>query len=174
MFDVHLLNVMLDLKFKIDLSELERLMRKYPQISKDVRVEKLTEAVMLLEREVKKNTPHGAGPIHLRDSIHGKVRVAGKKVIGVVGTPMEHGEPVESGTKPHFPPTGPIQHWVERKLGIHGKEAASVAFLIARAISKRGTEGAHMFEDAFEDNESKLKRILGEIPGEIVRRTEAL
>lgn len=161
---------MLKTGFKIDLSEIEELTRKYPKISKDVRESKITEALMLLEAAAKKDTPYGAGPIHLRDTIHSKVSAAGAKVVGVLGTPLEHGVPVEMGTKPHFPPVGPIQFWVEKKLGYTGKEAASVAFLIARAISRRGTKGAKMFETAFAENEHRLYSILGEIPAEIVRR----
>ena len=161
---------MFEPRIKVDLKDLEELTRECPEISRDVRISKLTEALNLLEREIKKKTPYGAGPIHLRDTIHEKVRASGKKVIGIIGTPLQHGEPVELGTRPHFPPTGPIQFWVERKLGITGKEAKSVAFLIARAISKRGTKGAKMFEEGFGEAESRVVRILEEIPGEIVRR----
>lgn len=161
---------MQEVKFKMDISELEELTRKYPQISKKVRIAKLTEALMLLEREVKPQTPYGAGPIHLRDTIHGKVRSEGHKAVGVLGTPLEYGVPVELGTKPHFPPIGPLQFWVEKKLGLSGKEAKSVAFAIAHTIAKRGTKGAFMFDTTFEDNKAKLMRILGEIPDEIVRR----
>lgn len=161
---------MFDTKLKVDLTDLEELTRAYPEESRKAKIAKMTEALNLLEREIKKKTPYGAGPIHLRDTIHDKVSVSGKKVIGILGTPVQHGEPVERGTKSHFPPTGPIQFWVEKKLGYSGKEAASVAFLIARAISKRGTKGAHMFEEGFEENEARVMRILEEIPDEIVRR----
>lgn len=161
---------MLESKIIADLKDVETLTKRYPEVSKDVREAKLTEALMLLEREVKLKTPEGAGPIHLRDTIHPKVSMSGQKVEGLLGTPLAHGEPVELGTKPHFPPTGPIQHWVEKKLGISGKEAASVAFLIARAISRRGTKGAHMFKKGFEENEDRVMRILESIPDEIVSR----
>ena len=160
--------------YKLDLAELEKLIKEYPDISRDVRVGKIQEAVLLLEREIKEKTPVGAGPIHLRDTIHQKVQVSGARVIGIVGTPLKHGVPVEMGTRPHFPPLGPIQLWVEKKLGYEGKEAKSVAFLIARAISKRGTKGREMFGSAFEDNESRLRDILGTIPDEIARRAEAV
>ncbi len=161
---------MFETRIKVDLKDLEELTKKYPEVSKDVRISKITEAVNLLEAAVKKRTPYGAGPIHLRDEIFSKVSASGKKVAGLVGVSMVHGEPVEKGTKPHFPPTGPIQFWVERKLGIGGSEAASVAFLIARAISRRGTKGAKMFERGFEENEARVMRILEEIPEEILRR----
>ncbi len=165
---------MLETKIIADLSDLEKLTRLYPKISMDVREAKLTEGLMLLERAVKLKTPEGAGPIHLRDSIHPKVRISGKSVRGILGTPLVHGQPVESGTRPHFPPTGPIQHWVEKKLGYSGKEAKSVAFLIARAISRRGTKGSFMFEKAFSENESAVMRILNSIPAEIIKRVKKL
>jgi len=161
---------LLETRLKVDLRDLEQLTKKYPEASRKARIAKLTEALLLLEREIIERTPRGAGPIHLADTIHSDVGVSGKKVWGITGTPVEHGEPVELGTRPHFPPTGPIQHWVERKLGITGKEAASVAFLIARAISKRGTKGAHMFEGGFEAAEARVVRMLEEIPAEIIRR----
>lgn len=176
---------MLDVKTKIDLKDLEELTKKYPEESRDARVAKITEGLNLFEREVVKRTPYGAGPIHLRDTIHGEVNVSGKKVEGILGTPMEHGEPVEFGTKPHFPPTGPIQFWVERKLGLSGEEAASAAFGIAMIISGKGkpkksrkrmskpgggTKGAHMFEKGFDEAESRVMKILSEISEDIVKR----
>lgn len=165
---------MLETKIIVDLKELEILSMEFPKISMDVREAKLTEGLMLLERAVKLKTPEGAGPIHLRDSIFPKVSMSGKSVKGLLGTPLVHGEPVESGTRPHFPPTGPIQHWVEKKLGYSGKEAKSVAFLIARAISRRGTKGSFMFAKAFSENEAAVKRILNSIPAEIIRRIKKL
>lgn len=161
---------MLEPRIIVDLSDLERLTALYPKESKDVRESKLTEALALLERAVKPGTPEGAGPIHLRDTIFPKVSISGKKVSGQLGTPLAHGEPVELGTRPHFPPTAPIQHWVEKKLGYSGKEAASIAFLIARAISRRGTKGARMFEKGFDENEAAVRRILESIPAEIIQR----
>lgn len=160
---------MFQVKLKADLSDLERLAAKYPDAARGARITKVTEALNLLEREVVKRTPYGAGPIHLRDTIHGRVSISGSKVAGILGTSLEYGEPVELGTRPHFPPIGPLQFWVEKKLGYTGREAASVAFLIARAISRRGTSGAEMFERGFGASRAQVIRILEEIPGEIVR-----
>lgn len=165
---------MLDTKIIADLSDLERLTKKYPEVSQDVRVAKLTEALMLLEREVKLKTPEGAGPIHLRDSIFHKVGITGKSVKGLLGTPLAHAAPVEYGTKPHFPPIGPIQHWVEKKLGKSGKEASSIAFAIAITIARCGTKGAHMFEEGFDENEDRVMGILESIPAEIVERLKKI
>jgi hypothetical protein len=60
-----------------------------------------------------------------------------------------YGMPVETGTRPHWPPREPILRWVKHKFGVDGKEAESIAFLVARKIAKRGTPGHLMFERAF-------------------------
>jgi len=161
---------MFEIKIKVDDSGIERLARQYPDVSKDVREEKITEAIMLLERLVREETPVGAGPIHLRDTIHHKVGSQGVKVWGILGTPAKYGESVELGTKAHFPPVAPLTHWVTRILGIEGEKAESVAYAIAVAISRRGTKGAQMFQHGFEIGKADVLRMLEEIPGEIVRR----
>lgn len=163
---------MLDINIKADISSVAELSRRFPEASREARYARLTEALLFLEGAVKKETPVGAGPIHLRDTIFHQVRM-GEPVEGLLGTPAQYGLPVELGTKPHFPPVAPIQHWVERKLGYSGKEARQVAFLIARAISRRGTEGAKMFTGTFEQNEERILSILNSIPADIVARVKA-
>ena len=159
----------MDLRIEVNLAALPRLTRAYPDAARRARMRRLTESLLLLEREIKKNTPVGAGPIHLRDTIFSRVQEGASASEGIVGTPMQHGLSVEMGTKPHFPPVAPIRHWVERKLGLSGREADSAAFAIARAISKRGTKGAGMFEKAFENNETAVIRLLEMIPADIIR-----
>lgn len=163
----------METKISVNMQSLKELTRKYPDASQTARISRITEAMLLLEREVKLLTPVGAGPIHFRDTIFQKVSTAGQAVAGILGSPAQYGEPLEYGTKPHFPPVAPIQHWVEKKLGIEGKEAGSVAFLIARKISKKGTAGVEMFGKGFIRNEAEVIRILEQIPGDIVRSMSA-
>jgi hypothetical protein len=162
-----------DISIKVDLKELEALTKRYPEASEKARLGRLTEALLLLEREVKRLTPEGAGPIHLRDTIFQKLEMRGEGAWGMVGTPAIYGESLEYGTRPHFPPIKPILFWVEKKLGLSGKEAKSAAFCIARAISKRGTKGAHMFGKAFDMNENQVMAILERIPEDIVKAVTA-
>lgn len=163
----------MEVKIVVNLDSLKVLTEKYPQASENARVSRITEALLLLESAVKTQTPVGAGPIHLRDTIFQKVSVGGLSVSGILGSPAVYGEALEMGTSPHFPPVAPIQFWVERKLGITGKQAKSVAFLIARAISKRGTKGAGMFDKGFTENEDAVIRILEMIPNDIVQAVNA-
>jgi hypothetical protein len=162
-----------DISIKVDLKELEALTKRYPDASTAARRGRLTEALLLLEREIKRLTTEGAGPIHLRDTIFQRLEMRGESAWGMVGTPAIYGESVEYGTRPHFPPIKPILFWVEKKLGLMGKEAKSAAFCIARAISKRGTKGQHMFEKGFEMNEARVIEILNRIPEDIVKAVMA-
>jgi len=115
-------------------------------------------STMLLEREIKENTPRGVGAGGgLAGSINSRVTTPGDAIVGVVGSPLNYAEPVELGSKPHFPPVQAIEDWVNMKLGKGGKEGRSMAFAIARKISREGTKGAFMFETGLEDNEEQIQ-----------------
>jgi hypothetical protein len=67
---------------------------------------------------------------------------------------------VESGTGRHFPPPSALLLWVKRKFNpADEKEALSIAFLVARAISRRGTLAFGMFARAFAVLEGELAGI---------------
>lgn len=69
--------------------------------------------------------------------------------------------PVETGARPHFPPSSALIPWVMRKLGVTDEKAAeSLAFVIARSIAKRGTRGHEMFSRALTDLEPIAPPIL--------------
>lgn len=106
----------------------------------------MNAAVELLKREARKNTPVDTGA--LRNSFTAKVTAHGDRVTGVIGSNLKYAMAVEKGTRPHFPPTQALEGWARR----HGM----VAFVVARAISRRGTKGHHMLERALEDNRRKV------------------
>lgn len=73
------------------------------------------------------------------------------KVVVFAGAPADvYAAPVETGTRPHFPPIEPLVQWVKRKFNHirHESEARSLAFIIARSIARRGTRGHLMFQRA--------------------------
>lgn len=60
---------------------------------------------------------------------------------------------LETGTRPHWPPPGPIARWIEFKPVIPRPDASgrlpspkSLEYLIRRKISRVGTEGTHDLE----------------------------
>jgi len=78
------------------------------------------------------------------------------EIMGRVFNPLEYALPVETGAQAHFPPPDALEGWGRRKLGQEG-----LGYVLARAISKRGTKGAFM-----------LKRGLEACRGRIVQRFE--
>ena len=104
------------------------------------------KSLSALEQPIATGTPVNTGA--LRGSETTEVRGRGAEIMGRIFTPLAYGAAVEHGRKPgKMPSVDAIQYWVERK-GIAGDEdPRQVAFLIARAIGRRGTKGAHMFEE---------------------------
>lgn len=66
---------------------------------------------------------------------------------------------LENGTKPHWPPIDKILEWVRIKPVLPRPNAngklptqEQLAFLIARKISRVGTEGTHLFDKIIDQN----------------------
>lgn len=136
-----------------------------PEIAQQEMRVSLTEALLFLEREVKDGTPVGVGgSAGLRGSIsHSISESSAGNIHGKVFSPLRHAIPVEMGTDPHpvsMEGREAIRDWVEKKLGVSENESKQVAFLVARKIAKKGTEGAHMFENALSDNSSQVMGML--------------
>lgn len=147
---------------RIDTSELNDLVNefgRYPEQVERILVAAVWRSLLLLEREIKERTPVGVTSA-LRQSIAAqtpRVEIGGR-IVGEVGSPLSYAEPVEDGTRPHFPPLEPLQDWVVGKLGVAPEESKSIAFLVARKISMVGTEGAQMFANSFEVTEEQINR----------------
>ena len=77
---------------------------------------------------------------HLRDSI--LVEMTDNKLAAEIGPTVDYGAYVEFGTQPHFPPLAALKDWA-RKHGIP-------AFLVARAIARRGTFARPYLAPAFD------------------------
>lgn len=114
----------------------------------------MSRATLLLEGEVKKNTPVNTGA--LRASITHQIKGVGAEMQGIVGTVKQYAPYVETGTRPHWPPPAPIRYWVMRKLRLRGPALETVTFLVQRAIARRGTRGAQMFQKAFENTRAQI------------------
>ena len=162
---------MVDAGLTLQLTGAERLQQALASAPEIVRQELRVfshAAVMHLKAEVQDRTPTAMGT--LRASIHADAHSNPQGVLGVVGTPLAYAVPVELGTRPHFPPVQALEDWVRQKLGLSGKEARSVAFAIARKISKVGTQGHFMFRDAFEANADEMQRQFDQTVSRIVAR----
>ncbi|MBE0627980.1 MAG: hypothetical protein IH603_00010 [Burkholderia vietnamiensis] len=154
--------------------ELIGLWGRAPQIVQAELGAAMAEVDALLERGVKEETPTGAsggGAGGLKGSIFSEERIGPENVIGIVGTPLSYAIPVELGTKPHFPPIEPLEDWVRAKLGVReDHEVHSAAFLIARAIARRGTLAVGMFHRTFAANEHEVEERFAQARLRIVER----
>lgn len=157
--------------------DIEPALRKMRVFSKKLRPifeRALWQSVLKLEQEVVERTPVGTGGAptgHLRGSIHSEVVSRPRILLGTVGTPAEYALAVEEGTRPHFPPPSALVDWVHFQLGVPMDRALTVAFLVARAISKKGTKGHFMFRDGWDAALPLIKRYMKNAHKRAVRRT---
>lgn len=102
-----------------------------PELVKGPIKDALTRAGLTVEARAKQKAPVDTG--RLRASIATKV----EETRAIVGSNVLYASYVEFGTKPHFPPVSALTTWARR----HGFDSA---FVLARAISQRGTK-AHPY-----------------------------
>lgn len=122
----------------------------------------LAESAALVETKVRQHTPQGVGGAAsgARGSIFSETREAPGLFTAVVGSSLPYIEPLESGSKPHFPPPSALIPWVGRFLTLtQGQTAEGVAWAIAKTIAKRGTKGRHMFERGLREARPESARI---------------
>lgn len=125
----------------------------------------MREALALLEREVKIRTPIGVTE-SARGSIGSEIQrgvAAGRgQIVGVVGSPLAHVGVLERGRRPgqRMPPPDALELWVRRRLGVRDvEEAQQVAWLVARAIGRKGIKAVRMFEKALKEKQATVFRI---------------
>jgi hypothetical protein len=120
------------------------------QFDREIRAE-VAQLGALAQRYVVQGTPRGisAGGGGLAGSIDMTMRGTVGEREAVVSSSVFYAPIVEEGRNPGRPPSSRhLLLWVERKLGVRGKEAASVAFLVARKIGRVGISGSYMFRRA--------------------------
>jgi hypothetical protein len=103
------------------------------------------------------NDARDAAPVFmttLRQSIlPGDIEVTKTDVTAKVVANADYALFVELGTRPHFPPVDALKPWAEKKLGDE-----NLAFVVARAISRRGTPARPFLGPALLKNGSFFRR----------------
>jgi hypothetical protein len=124
-------------------------------------------ALDLLEQEIVTRMPVNTGL--LRGSVATAIHGRSPYIEGTVGTSLSYGLPVEYGRRPgKMPPVDAIEAWVTRKGFAPEGQEHKVAFLIARAIGRRGTQGAFMFRDGLVAAEPRILQLFDDLAGQIV------
>lgn len=151
------------------LKELQANLARNPAVVREELERAVTEADLLLAREVQDRMPVAGGT--LRQSVFHEEEIGDTGVTGLVASPLVYAAPVEVGTKPHFPPLEPLIDWVKAKLHITGdKEARGVAFLIGRKISRVGTPAQRPFGLAFQAQFEQVHAIFDRAAARIAAR----
>ena len=170
-----------DLKMK-GFKEIEKTLHDHPmKLDKKRRAEIMKTAHLIRTAAIKnidKNKTTDAGGLKgsiIADSNNSwasaEIGSAKKNVKGVT---VNYAECVEFGTRPHFPPSSKLEMWVKRKLLKGGGSGASsgsgknrqlnmikgIAFVVARAISKKGTPAQPFLHPAFQKYENKLPKTI--------------
>jgi hypothetical protein len=71
----------------------------------------------------------------LKGSINTKVDQDGNTIRMEVGPDAEHAPYVQSGTRPHWAPIGPLKAWARRKVG-----DAGFGYYVQKKIAREGTD----------------------------------
>lgn len=135
--------------FSVDVSEVLRLAqgsRAAATLVPQELARAMERSVVKVEADAKTLAPVDTG--NLRRSITHDVAAQAGGAVGKVGTNVPYGRYVEEGTSAHWPPVSALAGWAAR----HGIEP----FLVARAISRRGTKARPYLRPALAKNLSAI------------------
>ena len=121
------------------------------------------DATQLGDRQVRQYTPTDTGRLG-----SSWVRAISAEVVPLsasVGTIVTYAPFAEYDTRPHWPPLGALAGWAQR----HGIPE----FLVARAISQKGTKGRHMLEKAVTDLKGQMNNLIDYAAAIIEREWQA-
>ncbi|WP_298434574.1 hypothetical protein [Geobacter sp.] len=116
----------------------------------------ITSATLLVAREVQKHTPQGVYGYQggLIASVGTEISGKGTMLVkGEVFHSKPYGDVVDKGRSPGkgMPPAGTLERWIEVKFGVDAKTAKRLEYVVRRKISRKGFEGAHMFDKGLDD-----------------------
>jgi hypothetical protein len=174
-------------EIELDTRELDGVARRFPQIQRrlEQRVKDTMgvsmEFLQSLARTIAREKDLVSSGAYL-GSIAYVIRGIGLDLRGTLAPQVRHGLPVERGRNPgKQPPREAIELWVRRKLGISGdEEVQSAAFLIARAIGRRGTiqrfgyDGGRVIETTAERGQRDVLKFFDQMIAQIAREIEQL
>ena len=141
--------------------ELKKQLRKYPEIAKKFFDPAMESSMLTVQGNVVPNVPVGVSGA-LRQSYAKPTAIdisgVGANIVGKFGstitTPYPYGDVMEFGRSAgKMPPPSALERWVHLVLKVPTKDAPGVAFLVARAIGKRGIKGLFFMKKGLEKSE---------------------
>lgn len=119
----------------------------------------MNKSLLLIEGTARQNVKQDTRA--LMNSINSRVEHSGATLIGRVGPSLKYGLYVERGTRPHWPPRGPLEGWARR----HNIPV----FLVQRAIARKGTRAAPFLLPAFEKHQRDIISLFEKVGGVVVK-----
>lgn len=149
-----------------DISAFARDMQVAPRVVTEENTAAMTRAVLSIERRAKEVVPTDTHTLQ-RSITHEVTPRLGVEVVGRVGTNVPYARPVEEGRRAGAapPPTAPIAAW----LGRHGGDVRA-AFVVARAIGRRGIPARPYLSRALRELEPQIRREFQQVVPRIARR----
>lgn len=157
---------MLKIAAQFDSADATRFLERAGRALRDALARASQRALLLLEQRVVENigAPFaGKSPAVAYGTLAGSVFSAPRArpelggVVAVHAPADAYAAAVEFGARPHFPPVRSLFQWVRAKFALTSqKEIESRAFLVARAIARRGTPGHFMFQRAVESERENV------------------
>ena len=118
----------------------------------------MRKSVTTIEAKAKPLTPVFRG--RLRQSIVSEIRGTGVEITGIVGSSLKnevYPSVMEFWRRPgKAPPAKALERWVWLVLKPPKKMVRSVAFVVARAIGKRGIKGKRFLQKGWEQSRRKV------------------
>lgn len=142
-------------------NQLLRKLERMGPAARDAASKVVTRGVFQISADAKRFATDSSDTGRLRDSIAPDVKRTNRGTVGRVEAHAKYASAVEFGTRPHFPPVDALRDWARRRLGDE-----NLAFVVARAISERGTKAQPFMRPAFNRNRKKIE---GEFRREIKR-----
>jgi HK97 gp10 family phage protein len=121
--------------------------------------EPMRAATSIVSSTARQNAPVDTNV--LKASIMPKVISRDKMTTGVVGSNVHYAPFMELGTRPHWPPLAALEGWARR----HG----TTAYVVARAIARRGLKPRHYLRRALESNQGKIIQIFNSFVKRVVK-----
>jgi hypothetical protein len=144
------------------MKELQQIMKKFPDVAEKHMRKAMRVSVTDVEAAVVPLTPVGVSK-RLRGSMASEVQGHGPNIVGLVGSTLK-GEKypavMEFGRRPgaKMPPPRALERWVHLVLKVPAAEVKGVAYLVARAIARKGIKGKRFLEKGFKKAQPKVIR----------------
>lgn len=179
----------MSIEFGPEWRDFENRLNRYPQVAETNLRRALTASLLMIEADAKRNVPQDTR--RLAGSISHEIVGVYPNLVGRVGPSVQYGVVVEFGRRPHRPPppVGALMGWVRRHWrpafvgplqtgqrrprrtagrNVTQKMIRGRAFVLARAIGRRGIPARPYLRPAYRSNEARIVALFGRLGARVV------